>query len=97
MPAEEKTDSIQVHPTLTPYQSWVVKELVDYNKLVAYLTGMSDPIPDGTDVRMAITEAGLANGTLKPVVNREIPLVEAPQAHRLVMEPGVLGKTVLIP
>jgi NADPH2:quinone reductase len=41
--------------------------------------------------------AGLANGTLNPVVGREIPLPEAPRAHEALMEPGALGKIVLIP
>ncbi len=41
--------------------------------------------------------AGLANGTLNPVVGREIPLAEAPRAHEAVMEPGALGKIILVP
>ncbi len=41
--------------------------------------------------------AGLANGTLNPVVGREIPLAEAARAHEAVMEPGALGKIVLVP
>jgi NADPH2:quinone reductase len=41
--------------------------------------------------------AGLGNGTLNPVVGREIPLAEAARAHEAVMEPGALGKIVLIP
>jgi NADPH2:quinone reductase len=41
--------------------------------------------------------AGLEQGTLRPVVGREFPLEEAPQAHRAVMEPGAYGKIVLIP
>ena len=41
--------------------------------------------------------AGLTNGTLNPVVGREIPLAEAARAHAAVMEPGALGKIVLIP
>jgi NADPH2:quinone reductase len=41
--------------------------------------------------------AGLENGTLRPVVGRELPLAEAPQAHKAVMEPGAFGKIVLIP
>ena len=40
--------------------------------------------------------AGLTNGTLNPVVGREIPLAEAPRAHAAVMEPGALGKIVLV-
>ena len=41
--------------------------------------------------------AGLANGTLNPLVGREMPLVDAPLAHETVMQPGALGKIVLIP
>lgn len=41
--------------------------------------------------------AGLANGTLKPVVGRELTLAEAAAAHEIVMEPGALGKLVLVP
>jgi NADPH2:quinone reductase len=41
--------------------------------------------------------AGLTNGTLNPVVGREIPLAEATRAHEGVMEPGALGKIVLVP
>ncbi len=39
--------------------------------------------------------AGLENGTLRPVIGQELPLAEAPQAHRAVVEPGAFGKTVL--
>jgi NADPH:quinone reductase len=41
--------------------------------------------------------AGLENGTLKPVVGREMPLADAARAHQAVMEPGSYGKIVLIP
>jgi NADPH2:quinone reductase len=41
--------------------------------------------------------AGLENGTLRPVVAQEIPLVEAARAHREIMQPGAHGKIVLIP
>jgi len=41
--------------------------------------------------------AGLDNGTLNPVVRREIPLAEAARAHEMVMEPGALGKIVVAP
>ena len=41
--------------------------------------------------------AGLENGTLRPVVGREIPLIEAARAHKEVMQPGAHGKIVLIP
>jgi NADPH2:quinone reductase len=41
--------------------------------------------------------AGLEDGVLRPVVGKEVPLAEAPRAHREVMEPGAYGKIVLIP
>ena len=41
--------------------------------------------------------AGLANGTLFPVVAQELPLAEAAEAHRAVMERRHLGKIVLLP
>lgn len=41
--------------------------------------------------------AGLENGTLSPVVSREIPLAEAARAHEAVLEPGAQGKIVLVP
>jgi NADPH:quinone reductase len=40
--------------------------------------------------------AGLANGSLNPVVGREMPLSEAARAHEAVMEPGALGKIALV-
>jgi len=41
--------------------------------------------------------SGLANGTLNPIVNRELPLADAAAAHEAVMQAGALGKIVLLP
>ena len=41
--------------------------------------------------------AAMENGTLRPVVSKEIPLAEAARAHKEIMEPGAAGKIVLIP
>jgi NADPH2:quinone reductase len=41
--------------------------------------------------------AGLEDGTLRPIIGKEFPLTEAATAHRAVMEPGALGKIVLLP
>jgi NADPH2:quinone reductase len=41
--------------------------------------------------------AGLENGTLRPVVGKELPLGEAARAHKEILEPGAAGKIVLIP
>jgi NADPH:quinone reductase len=41
--------------------------------------------------------AGLSNNTLRPVIGKEIPLKDAPHAHRAAMDKGAYGKIVLIP
>jgi NADPH2:quinone reductase len=40
--------------------------------------------------------AGMENGTLRPVVGKELPLAEAPRAHKEILEPGSHGKIVLV-
>jgi NADPH:quinone reductase len=40
--------------------------------------------------------AGLENGTLRPVVGKELPLADASRAHKEILEPGSAGKIVLI-
>jgi NADPH2:quinone reductase len=49
-----------------------------------------------TEIYAAIG-AGLENGTLRPIVGKELPLKDAPQAHADVLAPGAHGKIVLIP
>lgn len=41
--------------------------------------------------------AGLENGTLKPIVGKEMPLASAARAHEAILQPGAFGKIVLIP
>lgn len=41
--------------------------------------------------------AGLDNGTLRPVVGKELPLRDAARAHKEVLERGAFGKIVLVP
>jgi NADPH2:quinone reductase len=41
--------------------------------------------------------AGLENGSLRPVVGKELPLAQAAEAHRVIMAPGARGKIVLVP
>ena len=40
---------------------------------------------------------GLENGTLRPVVSRELPLADAVAAHHAVLEASTFGKIVLLP
>jgi len=41
--------------------------------------------------------AGFMNGTLRPVIGRELPLAEAAQAQKAVMEQNAYGKIILVP
>lgn len=65
----------------------------------ATILGLSLPnaTPDELASIHAALIAGLANGTLRPVVGRELPLKDAAAAHTAVLEPGAYGKIVLIP
>jgi NADPH2:quinone reductase len=66
------------------------------NAVVLGMVVMNASDEERRKMHAAIHE-GMKNGTLRPVVGKELPLVEAPEAHRLVMEPGTFGKIVLIP
>lgn len=53
---------------------------------------------EGETARLhAAVGAGLANGTLTPIIAQEIPMADAPRAHEAVMASGARGKIVLIP
>jgi len=54
------------------------------------------PEPEMAAIQAALG-AGLANGSLRPVVAQEIPLKEAARAHEVVMSSGAHGKIVLVP
>lgn len=41
--------------------------------------------------------AGFENGILRPVIGKEMPLSDAPLAHKTMMQPGAYGKIILIP
>ncbi|SHJ92619.1 NADPH2:quinone reductase [Malonomonas rubra DSM 5091] len=41
--------------------------------------------------------AGLASGTLNPVISTELPLSKAAESHERVMQPGAKGKILLLP
>ncbi|HYB66810.1 MAG TPA: NADPH:quinone reductase [Candidatus Acidoferrales bacterium] len=41
--------------------------------------------------------SGLENGVLRPVIGRELPLVQAPKAHEDILKSSAYGKIVLIP
>jgi len=57
---------------------------------------MNTSPPDMEKIHAALI-AGLESGALRPVIGKEIPLAEAPRAHREVIESTAYGKIVLIP
>jgi NADPH2:quinone reductase len=60
------------------------------------MTLMNVSDQDRASIHAALV-AGLENGTLKPIVGKEMPLAEAARAHEAVLQPGAFGKIVLIP
>jgi NADPH2:quinone reductase len=77
--------------TVTP------RELMTRRSSVRGFTLWAITEAEATDIHAGII-AGLENGTLRPVVGKELPLQDAPQAHMDVMVPsGAFGKIVLIP
>jgi len=52
--------------------------------------------PELAEIHAALVK-GLENRTLRPVIGKEFPLADAPEAHAAVLEPGALGKIVLVP
>jgi NADPH2:quinone reductase len=54
------------------------------------------PREDTVRIHSALA-VGLENGTLRPIVGKEMPLADAPRAHEVVMQPGAYGRIVLIP
>lgn len=68
-------------------------------RLDASILGMSLVNAPADELRRAYVAigAGLDDGSLRPLIGRELPLAEAARAHREVMEPGSSGKIVLVP
>ena len=58
---------------------------------------MFNATPEDQRAIHAALVAGLENGTLNPVIGRELPIAQAVQAHGMVMEAGAFGKIALIP
>jgi NADPH2:quinone reductase len=58
---------------------------------------LANATPEELRSMHAHIRAGLENGTLRPIIDTELPLGEAAKAHVEVMEGGSRGKIVLIP
>lgn len=76
--------------TITP------RDLMSRRASVRAFTLWGTPPNEVAEIHAALF-AGLENATLRPVVGKRLPLAEAARAHKEIMEPGALGKIVLIP
>jgi NADPH2:quinone reductase len=72
------------------------RELMSRRATVKGFTLWSATAAESVEIHAAIG-AGLGNGTLRPIVGKELPLEDAPRAHREVMSSGAYGKIVLVP
>jgi len=78
--------TIEINPRGTMGKDATITGLVLWNASAGELASI-----------MAALTAGLANGTLRPVVGREFKLADAAAAQKAVLEPGAYGKIVLVP
>ncbi len=72
------------------------RELMARRAMVRGFTLWAATEAESAEIHAAIA-AGLENGTLRPIVGKEIPLKDAPRAHQEVLAPGAFGKIALIP
>jgi NADPH2:quinone reductase len=72
------------------------RELMSRRATVRGFTLWGATAVESAEIHAAVA-AGLENGTLRPIVGKELPLEEAPRAHREVMSSGAYGKIVLVP
>ena len=72
------------------------RKIMGRDATVVGMTLFNTPRAELDEIHAGIV-AGLEDGTLKPIVGRELPLAEAAAAHRLVLESGAAGKIVLVP
>ena len=72
------------------------RQTMQRNSTITGLSLMNATEADLVQLHAALG-AGLANGTLNPIVAREFALADAPAAHKAIMESGASGKIVLVP
>jgi NADPH2:quinone reductase len=72
------------------------RKAMSRNGTILGMTLFNATRPDLEEIHAGIG-AGLENGSLSPVIGKEMPLSDAVKAHVAVMESGALGKIVLIP
>jgi NADPH2:quinone reductase len=77
---------ITVNPRLTMMKELDIRGIQLWNATSAQVKPMMQDIM-----------AGVAEGALRPIIGREMPLADAAAAHVAVLAPGAYGKIVLVP
>ncbi len=77
---------IVINPRLAMMKELDIRGIALWNATAAQVRPMMEDIL-----------AGVAEGALRPIIGRELPLAEAAAAHVAVLQPGAYGKIVLIP
>lgn len=72
------------------------RDLMGRDADVRGMTLFNTPDDDLQSIHAAL-RAGLENGTLRPIIQEEMPLEDAARAHEVVMRSGSHGKIVLLP
>ncbi len=72
------------------------REIMSRDASILGMLNFNTPEADRASIHAAL-RAGLENGSLRPVISRELPLSAAPESHVAVMSPGAGGKIVLVP
>jgi NADPH2:quinone reductase len=91
---------------VAPYGRVVVvgsRGTLDFNPRLTMLkeatihgTALWNATPAERAAALAAVTAKLGSGTLRPVAGTELPLRDAAEAHRRILEPGARGKLVLV-
>ena len=71
------------------------RELMSRRASIRAFTLWAATEAESIEIHAAIA-AGLENGTLRPIVGKELPLKDAAEAHQDVLAPGAFGKIVLV-
>ncbi len=72
------------------------RETMSRDASILGMTLLNTSEQDQASIHAALV-AGLENGSLRPIVGKELPLADAARAHEIVLQPGAFGKIVLIP
>jgi len=77
---------VTINPRLTMMKELDIKGLALFNGTRKQMDHIVDDLL-----------TGLSDGSLRPIIGRELPLADAAKSHTAVLEPGAFGKIVLVP